>query len=139
MSGYASAIRPDSAAEAPPAYGPMIGTSVLDSGVSTGRSAWLERSDKRLCRKTVFRRAIQTADPPMSGRTPPGERQPSIARSIAPATTSADAAIRRIVSCRSRPSPSRIVPQPDARTIADSRNGATAVSGATLNAARMRR
>ena len=64
---------------------------------------------------------------------------PSSASKIAPITTSTDAPIRRIASARSPPSPRRSVPHPDASTIADSRSGATAVSGATLKAARIRR
>ena len=46
-------------------------------------------------------------------------------------TTSPAAASRRNASGRSAASRNRKLPQPEARTIADSRSGATAVSGAT--------
>ena len=63
----------------------------------------------------------------------------SIARRIAPKTTSAAEPSRRSASARSAASRSRNAPQPDASTIADSRSGATAVNGATVNATRISR
>jgi len=54
-------------------------------------------------------------------------------------TTRTADAIRRTASPRSAASRSRKAPQPDASTIADSRNGATALNGATVNATRIRR
>src|SRR5687768_12176870 len=53
---------------------------------------------------------------------------------MAPPTMSADAPTRRHVSRRLTASPRRTEPQAAAKTVADSRSGATPDSGATLSA-----
>ena len=61
------------------------------------------------------------------------------ASSSAPPTISTDAPIRRTASERSLASPSLTEPQAAAKTVADSRSGATPDNGATLSATRMHR
>ena len=61
-------------------------------------------------------------------------RHQSIARSRRADEDEPRRADRRIASRRSAASRMRNAPQPEARTIADSRSGATAVNGATVNA-----
>ena len=86
------------------------------------------------------RRALGTGDR-LVGRhrlqlRPTGQ---SMARSSAPTRTSPAEPMRRNASRRSAASRMRNAPQPEARTIADSRSGVTAVNGATVNASRISR
>ena len=77
--------------------------------------------------------------PRLTGRAPRRSRLAPTASSNAPPTISTDAPIRRVASRRSPASPIRTEPQAAAKTVADSRSGATPDSGATLSATRMHR
>ena len=106
----------------------IVGTALVIAGIGLVNS--------RFGRRRLFGR--RRSRPPRPRGRPSALSSPPRA-ATRPPTISTDAPIRRAASERSLASPIRTEPQAAAKTVADSRSGATPDSGATLRATRMHR